>query len=133
MSERRRHGPLVQLAAIVLSPIAEKNPVKALSSLAPIVLSMSRITVLVFTIVDASRLATAEMIGWPEVTLAIALVFALPVLAALNKVSASEVVAFGGKILERFGVGAVAQPPYPSMDQDERDDEPDTRVRNAWV
>ena len=88
----------------------------------------SRITVAVFTAVDASRLATAQTLGWPEVTLAIALVFALPVLAALNKVSPSEVVAFGGKILERFGVGAVAQPPYPGMDQRERDDEPDARV-----
>ena len=109
----------MKVAAIVLSPIAEKNPVKALSSLAPIVLSMSRITVAVFTAVVAYRLANAATIGWPEATLAIALVFALPVLAALNKLSPSEVVAFGERIIERFGVGGTAQPPFPGMDQDE--------------
>ncbi len=107
--------------ATLLSPFAEKNPVKALSNIAPIVLSMSRVTVAVFTAVDAYRLATAETIGWPEATLAIALVFALPVLAALSKVSPEEIVAFGAKIIERFGEGDVAQPPFPGMDMHEGD------------
>lgn len=102
----------LSVLAILLSPFAEKNPVKALSSVAPIVLSMSRVTVAVFTAVDAYRLATAKSVGWPEATLAIALVFALPVLSALNKVSPQEVVAFGAKIIERFGVGDVGQASY---------------------
>lgn len=109
--------------AVLLSPFAEKNPVRALSSVAPIVLSMSRVTVAVFTAVDAYRLATAKTIGWPEATLAMALVFALPVLAALSKVSPSEVVAFGAKIIERFGVGDVAQAPFAGMDYNERGDD----------
>lgn len=109
--------------ATLLSPFAEKNPVKALSNVAPIVLSMSRVTVAVFTVVDAYRLATAKTIGWPEATLAIALVFALPILAALSKVSPSEVVAFGAKIVERFGVGDVAQMPFAGMDFNERGDD----------
>lgn len=114
---------LMAILAVLLSPFAEKNPVKALSSVAPIVLSMSRVTVAVFTAVDAYRLATAKSIGWPEATLAIALVFALPVLSALNKVSPQEVVAFGARIIERFGVGDVAQPPFPGMDSHERGDD----------
>jgi hypothetical protein len=97
---------LLTVLAVLLSPFAEKNPVRALSSIAPIVLSMSRITVAVFTAVNAYRLAIAPAIGWPEATLAIALVFALPVLAALSKLSPGEVVAFGTKIVERFGVVA---------------------------
>lgn len=111
---------LLKILATLLSPFAEKNPVKALSSYAPLVLSMSRITVAVFTGVVSWRLAHAPTIGWPEATLAISLVFALPVLAALSKVSPSEVVAFGSKIIDRFGVGDVAQAPYPEMDHDER-------------
>lgn len=102
----------LSVLAVAISPLAEKNPLRALSSVAPVVLSMSRVTVAVFTGVDAYRLARATTIGWPEVTLAIALVFALPVLSALGKVSAPEVVAFGAKMIERFGVGDVAAAPY---------------------
>jgi hypothetical protein len=110
---------LQQFAATVLSPIAEKNPVKALSSIAPVVLSGSRITVGVFTAVDAYRLAHAATIGWPEVTLAIALVFALPVLAGLSKVAPAEAIAFGEKILDRFGVGDVGKAPPPAFEPHE--------------
>lgn len=105
--------------AFIISPLAEKNPIKTYSSCAPIVLSMSRIAVATFVVVDAIRLAHAVAIGWPEATLAIGLVFALPVLRALDKVSPHEVLAFGSIMMNRFGVGDVAAPPFPGMDQNE--------------
>jgi hypothetical protein len=129
MKDRRHHSHSwgQQLAAMIISPLAEKNPLKSMSSIAPIVLSMSRITVAVFTCVVASRIAYATTIGWPEATLAMAIIFAIPVLRALDKVSPQEVISFGTKIVERFGVGDVAQPPFPGMDHNEQgaiDDQP---------
>ena len=98
--------PLVEIVATLVSPLTEKNPVKVMSSITPVVFSMSRIIVAVFAMVDAYRLAHAVTIGWPEAAITIAVIFALPVLAALSKVSAAEVVGFGKQILERFGVGS---------------------------
>lgn len=106
-------------AVFVISPLAEKNPVKMYASEAHVVLSMSRIAVATFLVVDAIRLAHVTAIGWPEATLAIGIVFALPILRALDKVSPHEVLAFGAGIISRFGVGDVAQPPFPGMDQNE--------------
>lgn len=119
MTDRRHHPWWVKLLVMLVSPVAEKNPVKTLASVAPVVFSMSRITVAVFTYVDAVRIAHAPTIGWPEATLALGNIFALPLLAALGKVSPSEVLAFGEKIVGRFGVGEVAQPPFPGMDRHE--------------
>ncbi len=115
---------------VLFSAIAEKNPIKALSVDAPVSLSMSRITVLVFTIAMADRLTHAKALGWPEATLSIALVLALPLLTALSKLSPREVALFGTALLARFGVGDVAQ--YPPLDtSDERGefaDLPDPRA-----
>lgn len=110
MIDRRHHPWWVHILAFIVSPISEKNPVKVLSSFAPIMLSGSRITVAVFTYVIARRLLETKVaIGWPESTMVLGLIFALPLLAALEKMSPADVVAFGTKIVERFGIGDVAQ------------------------
>lgn len=114
---RINHTWFEKLLAMILSPIAEKNPVKLLASDAPVTLSMSRISVGVLIVALVHRLwAPTTPMGWPEATLGIGLVFAPVVLTALGKISPDEVVAFGEHIIDRFGVGDVAKPPYPNMD-----------------
>jgi hypothetical protein len=115
MIDRRHHPWWLHVLAFLLSPWLEKNPMKLLTWLSPIMLSCARITVSVFTYVMARRLLdTKTAIGWPEMIGMIGLVFALPILAALEKVSPQDVIAFGAKIIERFGVGGVAQADTPA-------------------
>lgn len=120
-------GIVLAILAAVLSPVMEKNPVKLMSAVTPFVFSMSRISVAVFTAVDAYRIAMAQSIGWPEATLALGCMFAIPLLRALDKVSAQEALAFGTEIVKRFGVGDAA-PPHAGMDSNEEgayhDDDP---------
>jgi hypothetical protein len=91
----------------LLSPWAEKNPARAMSVDAPYVFSMSRAIVTAFAYGMYQQMRTAGIAGWPEATLCIALVYAIPVLNALSKVSAQEVVAFGSNLINRFGIGEV--------------------------
>ncbi|MDP1859697.1 MAG: hypothetical protein Q8K82_13560 [Gemmatimonadaceae bacterium] len=113
MIDRRHHPWWVHVLAFLVSPISEKNATKVLASFAPIMLSGSRVTVAVFAYVMAKRLLeTKTAMGWPESTIVLGLIFALPILAALEKVSPQDVVAFGEKIVGRFGLGDVAKAPF---------------------
>lgn len=100
-----RFGRALLFAA--LSPLAEKNPSRVLAVDAPFVFSISRIIVTVFSYGMYRQMRTAGIAGWPEATLCIALVYAIPILDALSKVSVAEVVEFGRAIVARFGIGAV--------------------------
>ncbi len=91
----------------LLSCVAEKNPSKVMAVDAPFVFSLSRIIVCIFTYGMYRQMVGAGIAGWPESTLCIALVYAIPILNALGKVEAHEVITFGAAIIQRFGEGAV--------------------------
>jgi hypothetical protein len=63
----------------VLSPFLEKNPLKTFMLDVPVVFSMSRLIVLAFAIALLRQIWRAGIAGWPDATLSIAIVVALPV------------------------------------------------------
>ena len=98
-------GALAVLMAII-TPLLEKNPAKALTSPGgAFVFSMSRIIVLAFAAAMLRQVWHTGVGGWPDATLSIAIVLALPLLGALDRVSPEQVLAFGGALIGRFGVG----------------------------
>jgi hypothetical protein len=114
----------------VLTPLLEKNVIKTLGVEAPVVFSMSRVIVLAFAVAMLHQIWHAGIAGWPEATLAIAIVLALPMLAALERVKPSEVVALAKTLVNRFGVGntremtsVYAESAEPSKYDDHRADE----------
>ncbi len=112
----------------LLTPLFEKNPSK-MQTLSrcrvPMVLSMARIIVLLFAAVMMRQIWVTGIGGWPEATLTIAIVLALPLLSALERVNAQDVLAFSKTVASRFGIGAVRT--EPSKFDDHRDDRADDR------
>jgi hypothetical protein len=96
---------MIGLAA--LTPLLEKNVIKTLSVDTPVVFSMSRVIVLGFTVAMLRQIWYAGIAGWPDATLAIAVVLALPILGALEKVDPSQVVDLAKTLVGRFGAGDV--------------------------
>jgi hypothetical protein len=96
-----------RLLFVVVTPLLEKNVIKTLSFEAPVVFSMSRVIVLAFAIGELRQMWRAGIAGWPEATLAIAIVLALPLLGALERVRPHEVVGLAKALLARFGEGGV--------------------------
>ena len=92
---------------IVTTPLVEKNPAKVLASRAPVVLSMARVVVLGFAVALLRQVWRAGIAGWPDATLSMAIVLALPVVGALERVGPREVVSLAKTMLERFGQGDV--------------------------
>lgn len=122
------------LRAIVLAlvtPLLEKNPSKtATFSLCyvPMVLSMARVIVLMFALAMLKQVRQAGVAGWPEATLCIAVVLALPLLNALERVNAKETIAVAKALFRRVGVGGVRRigtvmGGEPSKFDDHRDDD----------
>jgi hypothetical protein len=97
------------LACILASPFLEKNPDKTDHSpwSLPMVFSMARVIVLAFAVAMIRQVERSGIAGWPEATLSIAIVLAIPIVNALQNVRAGQVVALARTLLERFGVGAV--------------------------
>jgi hypothetical protein len=96
----------------LVTPLLEKNPSKtATFSLCyvPMVLSMSRVIVLLFALAMLHQLRAAGVAGWPEATLCIAIVLALPLLSALEKVSAEDTIAVAKALFTKLGQGATRQ------------------------
>lgn len=89
----------------LLTPLLEKNPVKALAADATLVFSMTRLIWLAFAIACLRQIGVAGVAGWPEATLAIAIVLAPPLLSALERVEPKDVLSFGQVLLGRFGLG----------------------------
>jgi peptidoglycan/LPS O-acetylase OafA/YrhL len=118
---------VVVLAA--LTPLLEKNVLKTFALDVPVVFSMSRLIVLAFAVGMLRQLWRAGIAGWPEATLAMAIVLALPTLAALERARPVDVLALAKALVNRFGAGAVrsvenvyASPREPSKYDDHRDD-----------
>src|SRR5947209_16201857 len=89
-------GHLIRTALLALvTPLLEKNPVKALAADTALVFSMTRLIWLAFAIACLRQISAAGVAGWPEATLAIAIVLAPPLLSALERVDPRDVLAFG--------------------------------------
>ncbi len=95
----------VALAAV--TPLLEKNVVKTLALDVPVVFSMSRVIVLAFAAAMLRQVWLAGVAGWPDATLSIAIVLAMPVLGAMERVGPAQVVELTKTLLGRFGVGGV--------------------------
>ena len=115
----------------LVTPLLEKNPLKtATFSLCyvPMVLSMARVIVLLFAVAMLRQVERAGVAGWPEATLCIAIVLALPLLNALERVSAQETIAVAKALFRRVGAGGTRQigsvfAEEPSKDDDHREDD----------
>ena len=92
---------------VVSTPLVEKNPAKTLAARAPVVLSMARVIVLAFAVAVIRRLWRVGIAGWPDATLSIAIVLALPIVAALERVRPQDVVGLAKTLVSRFGHGDV--------------------------
>ena len=123
---RRAVRPLgIARAALLalVTPLLEKNPVKALAADTALVFSMTRLIWLAFAIACLRQIGAAGVAGWPEATLAISIVLAPPLLSALERVEPKDVLSFGQVLLGRLGLGearrltsAYAQEPSPHDD-----------------
>jgi len=92
----------------IVTALREKNPAKTVTAPTGIVFSMARVIVLGFAIAMVRQMWRAGIAAWPEIALAIVIVLALPILSALDRVNAGEVVALAKVLLERVGARAPA-------------------------
>jgi hypothetical protein len=95
------------LVIAILTPLLEKNVIKTLSIDVPVVFSMSRVIVMAFAVGTLRQIWRAGIAGWPDATLAIAIVLALPLLGALERVRPADVLDLAKTLVSRFGEGGV--------------------------
>lgn len=93
------------IALAAITPLLEKNVLKTLNMDVPLVFSMSRLVVLAFATGVMRQLWYAGIAGWPDATLAIAVVLALPILGALDRVAPERVVDVAMALIGRVGTG----------------------------
>src|SRR5665213_3004173 len=99
--------PSLRRAALaLLTPLLEKNVLKTASLDVPMVFSMSRVIVLSFAVAMLRQVWSSGIAGWPDATLAIAIVLALPIVSALERCAPEQVVGLTRTLLNRFGIGA---------------------------
>lgn len=114
------------LALAALTPLLEKNVAKTFAVDIPLVFSMGRVVVLAFCIGMLRHLWHASVIGWPDATLSMTVVLALPVFSALDRVTPERVVDLASGLFGRFGIGGAgsvaAQGQEPSKFDDHRND-----------
>jgi hypothetical protein len=92
---------IVALAA--LTPLLEKNVLKTVALDTPVVFSMSRVIVLAFAVGMLKHIWHAGVAGWPDAMLAIAVVLALPILGALERLDSQQVVDFAASLARHLG------------------------------
>jgi hypothetical protein len=116
-----------KIALAIITPLLEKNVLKTISFDIPVVFSMSRVIVLAFAVALIRQIWRAGIAGWPDATLSIAIVLALPIVGALDRVKPHEVLDLAKSLVERFGVGGLrglgsAYGAEPSKFDDHRND-----------
>jgi hypothetical protein len=94
---------------IVATPLVEKNPAKVLAARAPVVLSMARVVVLAFAVVVLRQVWLAGVAAWPDAMVSIAVVLALPVVGALERVRPADVLSLAKEFVGRLGTGGVRE------------------------
>jgi hypothetical protein len=123
-----RYARVLLLA--LLTPLFEKNPSKTMTFSrchVPMVLSMARMIVLLFAGMMLRQIHKAGVAGWPDATLSIAIVLAIPLLSALERVRPEQAIALFKTLLRRAGegeartVGSIYSA-EPSRFDDHRDD-----------
>ena len=103
---RKIADSVLAVLTAIITPLLEKNPAKALATPgSAFVFSMSRLIVLAFAAAMLRQLWHTGVSGWPDATLSIAIVLALPLLGALDRASPEQVLALGGALIGRFGIG----------------------------
>jgi hypothetical protein len=101
-------GGWVRAVVLALAtPLLEKNPLKTVGLAQPVVFSMARVIVLGFAVAMVRRIWSGGIGGWPEAGLAIAVVLAIPILTALDRVRADDVRSLTTVLVERIGISAV--------------------------
>jgi peptidoglycan/LPS O-acetylase OafA/YrhL len=105
--KRRKRTRLVAAMLVMLTPLLEKNVIKTAGVDVPLVFSMSRVIVLAFAFGMLHHIWRAPGLGWPEATLAISVVLALPLLNAVERAAPSKLLALASKLIGRFGIGSV--------------------------
>lgn len=103
----RALSALRTIALAILTPLLEKDITKTLTLNVPVVFSMGRVIVLAFATGMLRQIWRAGVAGWPEATLAIAIVLALPILGALDRVAPEQVVDLTKALVGRLGLGDV--------------------------
>ncbi len=96
-----------KIALALITPLLEKNVIKTLAVDVPLVFSMSRLIVLAFALALLRQIWRAGIAGWPDATLAIAVVLALPLLSALERARPEDIVELAKTLAGRFGAGGV--------------------------
>ena len=96
------------IALAVATPLLEKNAAKiaaAKSLRVNVVFSMARVIVLAFAIAMLHQSWHAGIAGWPEATLSIVVVLAMPILGALERLRPAEALQLLKSAIGRFGIG----------------------------
>jgi hypothetical protein len=96
------------LALAIATPLLEKNALKTMSAHSldvPLVFSMARVIVLAFAIAMLHQAWRAGIAGWPEATLSIAIVLAMPLMGALEHARPADLIALAKTLVGRFGIG----------------------------
>lgn len=93
------------VAVAAITPLLEKNAIKTLAVGVPLVFSMSRIVVLAFAAGMVRQLWKVGISSWPEATLAMTIVLALPMLGALERAAPEQTFDVLKTLIGRFGVG----------------------------
>ena len=119
------------LALAIATPLLEKNASKivaARSLKVPVMFSMARLIVLAFAIAMLHQAWRAGIAGWPEATLSIAVVLAMPLMGALEQARPADAIALAKALVSRFGLGDTRRGPTqvfrdePSKYDDHRND-----------
>jgi hypothetical protein len=124
-----RHARVIVIALV--TPLLEKNPMKTATFsfyYVPMVLSMARVIVLLFALRMLDQVKRGGVSGWPEATLCIAIVLALPLLNALERVSARGTIEVANSLLGAIGRRAAprvagAHPAEPGEVDGQREEE----------
>lgn len=118
-----------RVALVALTSLLEKNVIKTAAVDAPLVISMSRLIVLAFAAGVLRQIWHAGIAGWPDATLAIAIVLALPILGALEHAKPEDMLDVAKTLIGRIGAGDVrrmtgvySEP--PTKEPSEYDDQP---------
>jgi len=114
------------LLLAILTPLLEKNAEKTVAARhfkVPVVFSMARVIVLAFAISMMHETWVSGIAGWPEATLSIAVVLAMPLLSALEQVKPAKAVNLVKEILERFGHGETRRGVAPLLNLEPRKDD----------
>ena len=130
MTTRKKKSRFGAMAVAAVTPLLEKNPTKTRAARTfgvPLIFSMARLIVLAFAVAMLRQIWLAGIAGWPDATLSIAVVLAMPTLSAMERVRPSQVLDLTKVLLNRFGDGAVRSidsvyPTEPSKYDDHRND-----------